>query len=140
MNPSLGRHILKNGFGGTTPNSGMACREWALLTIGILTAIGDCADQLDVNTEVAQLHDATEAEIIGAINHASPIVRAPRAINSTGRIKTRPQTARSHDSPSESTFRLGNHSPLTTTPTPVPPPCCEVQSRVLPTALNIRVS
>jgi alkylhydroperoxidase/carboxymuconolactone decarboxylase family protein YurZ len=71
MNPSLGRHVLENDFGCTTPNSGMAYREWALPTMGVLTAIGDCADQLDVYTEAAQLHGATEAEIVAVINHAS---------------------------------------------------------------------
>ena len=82
MNPSLGHHVPENGFGYTTPSPGMAYREWALLTMGVLTAIGDCADQLDVYAEAAHLHGATEAEIMAAINHASSFIGASRAVNS----------------------------------------------------------
>lgn len=112
MNPSLGRHILENGFGGTTLNSGMAYREWALLTMGVLTAMGDCADQLDVYTEAAQLHGATEAEIMAVINHASSFVGAPRAVNSMRRIRNRLQAARSNSPPSEYIVRLNDHDTL----------------------------
>ena len=112
MNPSLGRHVLENGFGGTTPNSGMPYREWALLTIGVLTAMGDCADQLDVYTEAAMLHGATEAEIIAIINHASSFVGAPRAVNSMRRIKGRLQAAREYEQPSQYVVRLGDHDTL----------------------------
>ena len=59
MNPMLGRSILENGFGGTTTNVGFGYREWALQTLGVLTAMGDCADQLDVYLEAAFKHGAT---------------------------------------------------------------------------------
>lgn len=65
----------------------MAYRDWALLTLGILTAIGDCADQLDIYIEAAQLRGTTDAERMMVINSASSFVGAPRAVNSMRRIK-----------------------------------------------------
>jgi len=53
MNPSLGRHVFENGFGDTTPNSGMAYCEWAFLTVSVLTTVGDYADHLDIYISAA---------------------------------------------------------------------------------------
>ena len=112
MNPSLGRHILENGFGGTTPNSGIGYRDWALLTMGVLTALGDCPDQLDVYLEAALNHGATEDEVYGIVNHASSFVGAPRAVNTMRRIKGRLLAAREFDRPVERIIRLDDHDTL----------------------------
>jgi len=120
MNPSLGRHVPENGFGYTTSGSGMAYREWALLTKGVLTAIGDCADQPDVYAEAAQLHGAAGAGIMAAINHASSFVGVPRAVNSIRRIKTHLQAVRPHNPPSEYIVRLNDHDTLVRDTNPLP--------------------
>jgi hypothetical protein len=88
--------------------------------MGVLTAIGDRADQLDVYTEAAQLHGATEAEIVSIINHASSFVGPPRAVNSMRRIKTSLQAAQSHNPPSEYIVHLNDHDTLVRDTNPRP--------------------
>lgn len=85
MNPSLGRHVLENGFGGSTTTSTMDHRQWALHTLGFLTAMGDCSDQLQVYLGAAIKHGATEAEILDVISHAASFGGAPRAVNTMRR-------------------------------------------------------
>ncbi|KAF9885363.1 hypothetical protein FE257_012980 [Aspergillus nanangensis] len=112
MNPSLGRHVLENGFGGTTTTSSSGYRGWALATVSVLTAIGDCADQVDIYTEAALKHGATEDEILAVINHASSFVGAPRAVNTMRRTAARLQAARKHERPREKVVRLSDHDTL----------------------------
>lgn len=112
MNPSLGRHILENGFGGTTANAGFGYREWALHTMGVLTALGDCPDQLDVYLGAALSHGATEDEVYGVVNHASSFCGAPRAVNTMRRIKNRLLAAREFERPLEKVVRLSDHDTL----------------------------
>lgn len=114
MNPGLGRSVLENGFGGTTPNAGVGYREWALQTLGILTAIGDCVDQLDVYLAAAFKHGATEDEVLGMINHAASFVGSPRAVNSMRRCYARIQASREFDvpPPREKVVHLYDHDTL----------------------------
>jgi hypothetical protein len=103
-NLSLGRHVLGNGFGGTTPNSGTAYREWVLLTTGVLTVIGRPTRHLHHSH-----HGATETEMMAVINYASSFAGAPRAVNSMRRISHRLKAARSYDPQSEYIVRLIDH-------------------------------
>ena len=114
MNPALGRSVLENGFGGTTPNAGFGYRDWALQTLGVLTAIGDCADQLDVYLEAAFRHGATEDDVLGVINHASSFVGSPRAVNTMRRCRARIEASREFDvpPPKETVVRLADHDTL----------------------------
>ena len=114
MNPALGRSVIENGFGGTTPNAGVGYRDWALQTLGVLTAIGDCADQLDVYLEAAFRHGATEYEVLGIINHAASFVGSPRAVNTMRRSYARIKASREFDvpPPKETVVRLADHDTL----------------------------
>ena len=114
MNPTLGRSVIENGFGGTTPNAGFGYREWALQTLGVLTAMGDCADQLDVYLEAALKHGATEDEVLGIINHAASFAGSPRAVNTMRRCRARISASREFDvpPPKETIVRLADHDTL----------------------------
>jgi 3-oxoadipate enol-lactonase len=114
MNPALGRSILENGFGGMTPNAGFGYRDWALQTLGVLTAIGDCADQLDVYLEAAFKHGATEDEVLAIINHAASFVGSPRAVNTMRRCRARIEASREFDvpPPKETVIHLADHDTL----------------------------
>ncbi len=114
MNPALGRSILENGFGGITSSTGSGYRDWALQTLGVLTAIGDCADQLDVYLEAAFRHGATEDEVLGIINHAASFVGSPRAVNTMRRCRARIEASREFDTvpPKETVIHLADHDTL----------------------------
>ena len=114
MNPSLGRAVLENGFGGATPNAGVGHRDWALRTLSVLTAMGDCADQLDVYLEAAFKHGATEDEVLSVINHAASFVGSPRAVNTMRRSYPRILASRDFDvpPPKEQILRLDDHDTL----------------------------
>ncbi len=114
MNPSLGRSVLENGFGGNTTSSSLGYRDWALTTMAVLTAIGDCGDQLAIYLEAALKHGATEDEVLSIFNHAASFVGNPRAVNSMRRCSAK--LAASREFPSvhitEKVFRLGDHETL----------------------------
>jgi 3-oxoadipate enol-lactonase len=112
INPSLGRHVLENGFGGGTGSSSDGYREWALRTISVLTALGDCADQVEIYTEAALKHGATEDEILAVVNHASSFAGTPRAVNTMRRIAGTLASARKFERARETVVRLRDHDTL----------------------------
>ena len=114
MHPALGRHILENGFGGITSQSGMGYRGWALQTMGVLTAMGDCTDQVQVYLEAALRHGATEQEVLGVFSHAASFAGAPRAVNSVRRCDATLRAARKFPelSMKEKVVQLHDHETL----------------------------
>ncbi|KAK5683699.1 hypothetical protein LTR17_027273 [Elasticomyces elasticus] len=71
MNPALGRSILEGGFGGASITSTLNYREWVLHSLSVLTAMGDCSEQLDVYLDAAFKHGPTKQEIRSIFNHAA---------------------------------------------------------------------
>ncbi|KAJ9637068.1 hypothetical protein H2204_004992 [Knufia peltigerae] len=80
QNPGLGRSILE-AFGVNLANTVFSYREWALMTIGVLTAMGDTGDQLNVYVRGAIQHGATREEIQDVFKHANSFSGAPRSVN-----------------------------------------------------------
>lgn len=111
-NPILGRVVVENGFGGMTGHSGAGFREWALSSLSVLTAIGDTSDQVQIYTEAALRHGATEGEILAIINHASGLAGIPRSVNSLRRIRGTLEAAREFKPPQERTISVGDHETL----------------------------
>ncbi|KAI5460765.1 Alpha/Beta hydrolase protein [Mariannaea sp. PMI_226] len=111
-NPALGRHVVEHGFGGMSSGASGSLREWALSTVSILTAMGDCTDQVQIYTEAALKHGATEEEILATINHASQFAGVPRAVNTQRRIHGLLQAARQFKPPQERIISLGDHETL----------------------------
>lgn len=79
--PGLGRHILDAGFGTALAQTSLSYREWALVTIATLTAVGDVDDQLKVYVTGALTHGATIEEVQDIFKHANSFVGAPRSVN-----------------------------------------------------------
>jgi 3-oxoadipate enol-lactonase len=111
-NPSLGRHVIEHGFGGMMSGACGSLREWALSTVSILTSIGDCTDQVQIYTEAALKHGATEEEVLAIINHASQFAGVPRSVNTQRRIHGLLQEAREFQPPRERIVSLGDHDTL----------------------------
>ena len=84
VNPALGRSLIENGFGNNSTSLGY--REWTMVIIAVLVAIGDTTDQLQVYLQGALKHGATEREIIDLINLTAGFTGAPRAVNGIRRI------------------------------------------------------
>lgn len=93
MHPSLGRNIIETGFGSTLAQAAFGYRDWALHTVGVLAAMGDCADQIDVYLESALRHGATADEVHTIINHTASFAGAPRAVTAMRKIKSRLEAA-----------------------------------------------
>lgn len=116
QNPGLGRGIL-DGFGVTMANTALSYREWALLSIATLTAMGDTSDQLNVYVEGAARHGATREEILAVFNHAHAFVGAPRAVNALRSTwpflsSLQPDCGNPPLAYTESIIRLGDHDTL----------------------------
>jgi 3-oxoadipate enol-lactonase len=84
--PGLARYILEHGVGGIMRGSVLDNREWAMLVLTALIAIGDTSDQLDVYLEAALHQGASVEEIRDAIELACAYVGAPRAVNAARRL------------------------------------------------------
>ena len=79
----LSRFLLEDGFGSLFADSIMEYRNWALITLASLIALGDTGDQLQVYLKAAVQHGATDDEILSVVNHACLYAGAPRAVNAT---------------------------------------------------------
>ncbi|KAK4938332.1 hypothetical protein LTR10_021216 [Elasticomyces elasticus] len=113
QNPGLGRSLLDN-LSQKLGMTNLSYREWGLVTIATLTAVGDTGDQLKVYVEGAIRNGATREEIMDVFSHAHGFVGAPRAVNavrSTWDIlfSLQPQNPEGY---MESIIRLGDHETL----------------------------
>jgi 4-carboxymuconolactone decarboxylase len=79
--PDLARYVVEFAFGDTYSRPDLTPPQRQLITIGILTAIGDAKPELTVHVNAALNVGLTPTEIVGAIIHAVPYVGFPRAIN-----------------------------------------------------------
>jgi 3-oxoadipate enol-lactonase len=86
QNPQLARFILDDGVGEVMGNTVLGYRDWAMLTLAVLVAIGDASDQLDVYVQAALRHGATEDEVFDVVNLACSYIGAPRAVNATRKL------------------------------------------------------
>ncbi|EXJ56330.1 uncharacterized protein A1O5_12597 [Cladophialophora psammophila CBS 110553] len=113
QNPGLGRSIL-DGFGVNMATTSLGYREWALISIATLTAMGDTSDQLNVYVEGALNHGATVEEILDVFKHANAFVGAPRAVNAVRRTwdQLSQSGPRNPDGYTEKLIRLGDHETL----------------------------
>ena len=84
VTPVLGRSLIENSFGSNSTILGY--REWNMVIIAVLVAIGDTTDQLQIYLLGALKHGATEKEIIDLINLTAGFTGAPRAVNGIRRI------------------------------------------------------
>ncbi|KAL2788218.1 Alpha/Beta hydrolase protein [Aspergillus keveii] len=103
-----GQHMITNleRLESINPSSG------AMFWKAVLTALGDCADQVEIYTEAALKHGATEDEILAVINHASSFAGTPRAVNTMRRIAGTLASARQFERPRETVVRLRDHDTL----------------------------
>ncbi|KFZ15701.1 hypothetical protein V502_05444 [Pseudogymnoascus sp. VKM F-4520 (FW-2644)] len=112
-NPYLGRSLIENGFGNNS-NTSLGYREWAMVVIAVLIAMGDTTDQLQVYLGGALKHGATETEIIDLVNLVSGFSGAPRAVNGIRRISETLFAARNYSLPDleEKVVQLQDHNTL----------------------------
>lgn len=89
QNPQLARFILDDGVGEVMGNTVLGYRDWAMLTLAVLVAIGDASDQLDVYVQAALRHGATEDEVFDVVNLACGYIGAPRAVNAARKLADR---------------------------------------------------
>lgn len=113
ISPQLHRSLL-DGFAGPLGERVIGYRDWALLTLAVLTALGDADDQLGVYFDAAVRHGATDAEITDVINLALAYAGAPRAVNAARALGGRLADLRTPDmrSTREIPVRLRDHDTM----------------------------
>jgi 3-oxoadipate enol-lactonase len=114
QHPGLGRAIL-DGFATNLGGTVVSYREWALLSIATLTAMGDTSDQLNVYVEGAFRHGATREEVLDVFKHANAFVGAPRSVNaarSTWNLLSTLWPESPQDGYQEHIIRMGDHDTL----------------------------
>ena len=87
--PGLAGFILEDGVGRLMGSSVLDNREWAMLVLATLVAIGDTSDQLEVYLGAALHQGASVDEIRNVIELACGYVGAPRAVTAARRMESR---------------------------------------------------
>ncbi len=83
VSPELAHQTVAWGYGEIYPRPGLAARDRQLVTLGILTALGDCEPQLEVHVNAALTAGVTAAEVVETLLHAAVYCGFPRALNAT---------------------------------------------------------
>lgn len=83
ISPALGHHVAAFAFGDIYDRPGLDARSRQLVTLGVLTALGDCEPQLKVHIGAALNVGITPEEITEAMLHAAIYCGFPRALNAT---------------------------------------------------------
>jgi 3-oxoadipate enol-lactonase len=114
QNPQLAHFILDDCVGEVMGNAVLGYREWAMLTLAALVAIGDAGDQLDVYVQAALGQGATEDEVLDVVNLACGYIGAPRAVNATRNLARRLSINRSGLQPfrGEVMVDIGDHETM----------------------------
>lgn len=79
--PDLARYIVAWGFGELYTRPGLTDRERQLVTLGMLTALGDCRTELEVHIGASLNTGLSAAQITEALIHASAYCGMPRTLN-----------------------------------------------------------
>lgn len=83
----LGRYIVEFAYGDVYSRPGLSLRDRALITVGVLTALGNCEPQLDVHLRSAVRVGLTAAELEEIMIHVAPYAGFPAAMNGMERLK-----------------------------------------------------
>jgi 4-carboxymuconolactone decarboxylase len=83
ISPELAHQVVAWAFGEMYSRPGLAPRDRQLVTLGMLTALGDCEPQLEVHINAALNVGLTPAEITEALLHSAVYCGMPRALNAT---------------------------------------------------------
>jgi 4-carboxymuconolactone decarboxylase len=83
VSPELGRRSIAWSYGDLYVRPQLARRDRELLTLGILTGLGDAEAQLEVHVNGALNAGLTPAEIVEALLQAVVYCGVPRAVNAT---------------------------------------------------------
>jgi 4-carboxymuconolactone decarboxylase len=83
ISPELGHSVVAWGFGDIYRRTGLAARDRQLVTLGVLTALGDTERYLTVHINAALNVGLSPDEIVEALLHAAVYCGLPRAISAT---------------------------------------------------------
>ena len=85
--PELVHQIVAWGYGEIYARPGLSPRDRQLMTLGMLTALGDTHTELEVHIGAALTVGLTPEEVIEALLHSVLYCGFPRAINAVGIAK-----------------------------------------------------
>jgi 3-oxoadipate enol-lactonase len=91
--PELATYVLRREMGDLGAGAALEPRDWTLITLGVLAALGDTADQLGVYADAALHHGATETEIQDVVDLVHGYAGTPRAVTAARAIATRAPAA-----------------------------------------------
>lgn len=113
IDPAMTRTLLA-GVAESSRSRTLGFREYAMLTIAVLTAIGDTGDQLLTYLDAAKRHGVTAEEITDIINLVGGYAGAPRAVNAARVLSEYLGTERGAELPhtTERALRLRDHDTM----------------------------
>lgn len=88
LSPEIARMIVEFGYGECYAREGLLPQQRQLLTIGMLTALGDTRPQLEVHVSFALNAGVAPSEIIETMLHAIPFCGFPRVLNALEAVRT----------------------------------------------------
>lgn len=85
--PEMSHQVVSWAYGEIYARPGLSPRDRQLMTLGMLTALGDCDPELEVHIGAALTVGLAPDEIIEGLLHAVLYCGFPRAINAVGIAK-----------------------------------------------------
>jgi 4-carboxymuconolactone decarboxylase len=79
--PGLAHHIVAHAYGEVFTRPGLTLAQRQLITLGTLTALGDCEAQLDIHINASLNVGLSPTEIVETITHAAVYCGFPKALN-----------------------------------------------------------
>ena len=83
VHPELARYTIRRGLGDAESATNLDHREYALLTVATLAALGDTSAQLAIYAAAARRHGATAAELRDVLMLTCAYAGTPRAVTAT---------------------------------------------------------
>ncbi|MGD8191446.1 carboxymuconolactone decarboxylase family protein [Brevibacillus ginsengisoli] len=84
--PHVGRYIIE-GFGHVFSNPTLSYQQRELITLSVLTSLGDCPNQLNWHIHFGLKVGLTPEEIMEIFTHCIPFSGFPRSLNAVGVAK-----------------------------------------------------
>jgi 4-carboxymuconolactone decarboxylase len=83
VSPEFGHQVVAWAYGDIYARPNLALRDRALVTLAVLTALGDCEPQLQTHINFALDAGLSPEQITEALLHSAVYCGIPRALNAT---------------------------------------------------------
>lgn len=86
--PDLSRYVAEFAYGDIYSRPGLSAGQRSLITIALLTSMGDCAKEITAHVNGALNQGVTPSEIVETVIHTCVYSGFPRSLNAMHTVRT----------------------------------------------------